>query len=470
MIAPWMAYVLVVSALLAVVATMVERVAVVQGWTRRWIWAAAIVACVTLIAVSPRRRAPALTPAPLPGFTLSTNDGPTSRRLGLERAPIVRWGALGEIMDRPLRMLWIAGSVGVACLLLWGAVVLARRRRGWREETVDGVRVFVAPADGPAVIGLVRQRVVVPEWSLALDESARAMMLKHEIEHVRARDPFLTHLASLTIVALPWNLPLWWMLRRLRLAVEVDCDARVLAHTPRPAAPQASAAREYGELLLAVATRQSRHLVAAPALLEHTTALGRRIMAMNPRFPRFPRVHNTLFAAAAIAVTAWAGVRQPPTLNLTGPAASAVNVDRWNETPQFPFSLGQLRERLAMYAPDVLSATTPSIVGIVRSQSGAVRYTFRGSSVRGPLVERVASGYGHAVELLLQAQTPAEFLAADSAFFGGVVSKGLSRAGAPVREGVNATAVDVMRVEAGVLSPAPIYVFVMTLNDGARRP
>ena len=28
---------------------------------------------------------------------------------------------------------------------------------------------------------------------------------------------------------MPWNLALWWQLRRLRLAVEMDCDNRVVA-------------------------------------------------------------------------------------------------------------------------------------------------------------------------------------------------------------------------------------------------
>jgi hypothetical protein len=34
--------------------------------------------------------------------------------------------------------------------------------------------------------------------------------------------------ALLVAVLVPWNLPVWRQLRRLRLAMEVDCDARVL--------------------------------------------------------------------------------------------------------------------------------------------------------------------------------------------------------------------------------------------------
>ena len=33
----------------------------------------------------------------------------------------------------------------------------------------------------------------------------------------------------MAVVLMPWNLPLWWQWRRLRFAIEVDCDARVLA-------------------------------------------------------------------------------------------------------------------------------------------------------------------------------------------------------------------------------------------------
>jgi bla regulator protein blaR1 len=64
------------------------------------------------------------------------------------------------------------------------------------------------------------------------------------IRHIAARDPWLLLLALAIVVAAPWNLPLWWELRRLRFAIEVDCDARVVS--------RGADVRTYGEVLLAV--------------------------------------------------------------------------------------------------------------------------------------------------------------------------------------------------------------------------
>ena len=45
------------------------------------------------------------------------------------------------------------------------------------------------------------------------------MMLAHEEEHVRARDPWLLAAAGLALVAVPWNIAAWLVVRRLRLAL-----------------------------------------------------------------------------------------------------------------------------------------------------------------------------------------------------------------------------------------------------------
>ena len=52
---------------------------------------------------------------------------------------------------------------------------------------------------------------------------------RHVLEASHGRDPLVLHAAALLALVTPWNLALWWLNRRLRLAVELDCDARVLA-------------------------------------------------------------------------------------------------------------------------------------------------------------------------------------------------------------------------------------------------
>jgi hypothetical protein len=74
------------------------------------------------------------------------------------------------------------------------------------------------------------------------------------------------------MVLVPWNVPLWWQLRRLRFAMEVDCDARVLR--------RGAEARAYGEMLLSVGQHRVRIPYGAMALTEPISQLERRIRAL----------------------------------------------------------------------------------------------------------------------------------------------------------------------------------------------
>src|SRR2546428_4222727 len=103
------------------------------------------------------------------------------------------------------------------------ATQLARRHRGRSGRPRVEQR-------GPAVAGLWPPRIVLPEWALRLGDRERRLMLAHEDQHVRAWDPWLLAAAMSLLVLAPWNPVLWWQVRRLRLAVEMGCDARVLAH------------------------------------------------------------------------------------------------------------------------------------------------------------------------------------------------------------------------------------------------
>ncbi|MGZ6640165.1 MAG: M56 family metallopeptidase, partial [Solirubrobacteraceae bacterium] len=83
---------------------------------------------------------------------------------------------------------------------------------------------------------------------LATGVSATAvqrLVIAHEAEHVAARDTLVLGIACVVVAAMPWNPVVWYMLSRLRLAVELDCDARVLRAGAAPLS--------YGALLIDVA-------------------------------------------------------------------------------------------------------------------------------------------------------------------------------------------------------------------------
>jgi hypothetical protein len=87
-----------------------------------------------------------------------------------------------------------------------------------------------------------------------------------------ARDPQILTTATLLFALFPWNAPLAWMLRRLRFAMEVDCDARVVRGGADPAS--------YGEALLYVSQRQAPAPATSIALIERPSQLERRINLM----------------------------------------------------------------------------------------------------------------------------------------------------------------------------------------------
>src|SRR5438552_1725579 len=92
--------------------------------------------------------------------------------------------------------------------------------------------------------------MVLPESALALPDVARAIIVQHERAHVRAGDNRLFYGGLLLAILLPWCLPVWWLLKRLRVAIELDCDRRVLGAGVRTP--------DYAELMIFVSARSFR--------------------------------------------------------------------------------------------------------------------------------------------------------------------------------------------------------------------
>jgi bla regulator protein BlaR1 len=291
-------YVNAVGMLLAVAAVLLER-ALPTTFPRRWVW------CVVIP-----------TSIALPGYyrahhMVSVTDVQQAMQPPLGHAfgtasitaldPV--WWAHIESYDTSINRLWVTLS---AVLLLWGlanawrvsrVVSLSRRTRGGAggPAIVDGVPVVVTDSLGPATVGLLSSRVLIPRWVLALPGSQRQYVLRHEEEHRRAHDARLLFVASLPLILMPWNLAMWWQLRRLCLAVEVDCDNRVVSGLGDAAA--------YGELLLKVAQASSRGLRLQPALLGGVGTLERRLTVLLAPTP-LRHVQRFLLPALALGLLA----------------------------------------------------------------------------------------------------------------------------------------------------------------------
>ncbi|MGH7469509.1 MAG: M56 family metallopeptidase [Longimicrobiales bacterium] len=181
----------------------------------------------------------------------------------------LRWSARDVVLG-----VWSLAALLLGLRWLYGWQKLRVLRARWREAMLAGERVLISDEFGPAVVGLMRPRVVVPSWLLAGDAERQHMIVRHEVEHTRAGDPWLLALAPILIVLFPWNPALWWQLRRLRLAIELDCDARVLRG--------GVSALAYGSMLLDVAGGATITYPTLAALAEPRTSLERRIRAMTP--------------------------------------------------------------------------------------------------------------------------------------------------------------------------------------------
>jgi TonB family protein len=292
MISSWMLFALAVSALLTVAAFGAERVLKAYGRPARFVWVGAIALSVVWPIASVIAR---LMPSPptavnvLP-FTIVVSAPSV---ISADEAAAV---ARALFVDRALTVLWVALTLVLVARIVRGAIALEQSRRAWKRGRVNGVRVKVSDNVGPAVVGLRTMDVVVPEWIFSLDEPLRAIVMRHEEEHRLARDPYLLFGASVLVALMPWNLALWIQARRLRLAIEMDCDARVLRAHPSP--------ERYGMLILTIAQRRSVAPVQfAPMLSEPKTNLERRIAAMRrTKVARVTVIGGGLVAAGVLAL------------------------------------------------------------------------------------------------------------------------------------------------------------------------
>ena len=270
-------YFLLVGAWLGAAGQLVER-ALSAAMARRWIWCLTIVGSMALPMVLSVRHSSHV--IGLWGHEL----------LRIPSAPVVGADASHSLRHQLLdcaagygaiiRQLWFGAAL---ILLAWGVLSAWRLHRLVRSQhagsserhVVDGVPVTLTDSLGPATAGLWRPRVLLPRWVLALPAERRRYVVRHEDEHRLTHDAALLAVASVLVALMPWNVALWWQLRRLRLAVEIDCDRRVVAAL--------GDAVGYGALLLDVADASSRGPRLQPALLGGSGMLERRLTALVSR-------------------------------------------------------------------------------------------------------------------------------------------------------------------------------------------
>jgi hypothetical protein len=315
----WMMYVVLVTLALSAAALVAERATTVRRAATRWVWTATLAGSLVLpmVIASASIRLPDafrsstastaiilrdMTSIPMPSLLLDLGGA--------------RPYASSARIDTLMRDIWVTASGLISLALLLSSVLLHRRKRGWSEGYVCGERVLVAPDAGPAIVGLIRSGIVVPTWLLQASDEQQQCAIAHERSHLDARDPQLVALALGLLTLMPWNPMLWWQFRRLRRAIEVDCDARVLRGGHDLGA--------YCETLIQVGQRQSNRIGVVPAMSDSASFLELRIRRMLRKPKKWARASAAALVGVSLGMAAFAAQMTPPDTSHWGASDPAV--------------------------------------------------------------------------------------------------------------------------------------------------
>lgn len=301
------------AVLTALAALAAERASVALGYSRRWPWLFALAAgtlwpIVAGIAFLVTPRAVTLPTAVIGAQVPSVVDSFSAQLRTLDPSWV-------DLAGRALVAIWIAASLVLVVRLLAGIIHLRRVDRSGAIHDVDGMQVLVTESVGPAVYGVRNPRIVVPRWLLDLEPPLRTLVLTHEHQHLARGDAAVILASAVASALVPWNPAIWWVTRRLRLAVELDCDRRVIAAT--------GGAERYSKLLLLIAQKQS-HTGLVPMLAESNANLGTRIAEMNAPQKTRSYARAAAFTVAAAAFTALA-CSSKVMADVTAPTAISAN-------------------------------------------------------------------------------------------------------------------------------------------------
>lgn len=414
MVAAFMLYATVLAVVIGVLAVLMERAAAQLRWPVRWVWLTAMLSMVLMppamllkahhepstnarivqpVAVSRfATDLPDTAPEALPqALTVAAPAAVTERPPRIPRESMTTgWRrVLDRLIERTamadhlLLYVWALLTGGLAARVGHGLWRLRILPRSLEQRSVHGTTVYLTESLGPAVIGGTWSAIVLPRWVLQLDHALLTLVLQHEREHVKARDSRVLAIGLVLLVLMPWHVPLWWAWRRLRLAIEVDCDARVLRADGN--------VKRYAQLLLLMSQQRGVQgqmsfgdALASPLMLAFNPQvhhLTQRINAMTARPSKHPLRLLTIGLASAAMATLAVAIPAPPKVAVASapiPAATRrpleavlIKVTRLGLQLAAPLSAGSAPVEIVIYG------TGAARVGIGTAPPTLLRDTIR---------------------------------------------------------------------------------------------
>ena len=230
---------------------------------------------------------------------------------------------------------------------------VVRQRTGIRGE----VRLLSSEAAAtPMTGGFWKPVILLPPSATDWSPARRAVVLAHELIHVRRRDA-LRQLAGRVVLALYWFHPLSWLASRLAtLASEKACDEEVLRLGMRPS--------DYARhlLLLASGLRPDPNVLALPIV--KSSQLESRIMSILERQRPRPSVVRTTITLTVIGIVA-----------VCAAAARPIPIDEAPALPAEP-------ESPPIIAPAAEPRPDPVALRLETSASQAIQCSFSADSMR----------------------------------------------------------------------------------------
>lgn len=365
----WMLYSIVVSLLMGLAALALERSAQLRQRPARWLWATCMVASLAVPFISSR------VSVQIPETTHAGRAASSSEALVLFQTtaietsrfalPVIGAGQtpLSDEVSTLLEWSWRLTSTALVLVILASGAHLSWRRRRWDHGLVAGTPVYISEDCGPAVVGFLRPQIVVPRWLTKLSPDEQELVIAHERSHLCAYDTQLLTIAVCLLACMPWNLMLWWQLHRLRLAIEIDCDARVLS-LGYPVA-------RYSETLIAFGERQSAGYAMPMASYGSKSLLEQRIHNMLRKKTRYARVSALALAGLGVGLAVCAAQVAPPRADPAGKTSTQEK----SVIAQLPQANGQadlqaLRSRILVMQAEGIAERLGQFIREVQNQVG----------------------------------------------------------------------------------------------------
>jgi beta-lactamase regulating signal transducer with metallopeptidase domain len=227
----------------------------------------------------------------------------------VETSPAPPNGASAQVPQTPVVSLAALADLLVAVWLLGAAALFAR-------SIVSTRRLAADPSVGPALVGVLRPRLVLPaDFETRFDADERALILAHEEVHRISGHTVINALVEIARCTC-WFNPLAHLAAiRIRTDQELACDAAVIAARP-------SARRTYGQALLKTQVAPAFLRLGCTWTSRSGKRLGERVaMLGRPSLSRRGAVVGVSAVAVvglALGYAAWA--QQPDRLVTQAPA------------------------------------------------------------------------------------------------------------------------------------------------------